>query len=224
MDWVQRLNDKFATTGWSKAELSKRANVPYDSVLKYLDGKVKQPRGDIMERLAKALDTTVLWLEHGVENEPLTKSLKKPAKLGMVPVKGRVKAGDWQDIDSWGAGFMSDWVPSSSEFPLEWQYAYTVDGESLNKTARHGDRLVCLDLGESGGTFEDGDLVIVERSRYSGQMVERTAKRARKTLAGFELWPESTDPEHQTAIPYRGNDESDQVRVVARVLWILRKP
>lgn len=179
------------------------------------------------ERYAKFYRISAAWLLTGKDApgaSQLTTSAKKSAKLGMIPVKGRVKAGDWQDIDSWGAGLMEDWVPSSSEYPLEWQYAFVVDGESLNKVARHGDRLICLDLGESGGGFDDGDLVIVERSRFSGQMKERTAKRARKTLAGFELWPESDDPAHQDAIPYVGNSESDSVVVVARVLWILRKP
>lgn len=179
------------------------------------------------ERYAKFFRVSPTWLLTGQDtpgHPQLTTTAKKPVKLGMIPVKGRIKAGDWQDIDSWGAGVMDEWVPSSSEYPLEWQYAFVVDGESLNRVARHGDRLICLDLGDSGSDFSDGDLVIVERSRFGGQMKERTAKRARKTLAGYELWPESNDPAHQDAIPYAGNDESDSVSVVARVLWILRKP
>lgn len=175
------------------------------------------------ERYAKKFKVSLDWLISG-NAQSLTMLNKKPAKIGMIPVKGHVKAGDWQDIDGWGAGVMSEWVPASTDYPLEWQYAYTVDGESLNKIARHGDRLICLDLASSGSDFNDGDLVIVERSRYSGQMVERTAKRARKTLSGYELWPESDDPAHQVAIPYDGNIERDNVLVVARVLWILRKP
>lgn len=173
---------------------------------------------------ARKFKVSLDYLLTGKNADFLTTLIKKPAKLGMVPVKGRVKAGDWQDIDSWGANFMSEWVPSSGEYPLEWQYAFVVDGESLNRTARHGDRLICLDLRDAGADFNDGDLVIVERSRFAGQMVERTAKRARKTLAGFELWPESDDPAHQEAIPYHGNGESDNVSVVARVLWVMRKP
>lgn len=179
------------------------------------------------EQYAKKFKVSLDWLLAGKTSgagDNLTMLLKKSPKLGLVPVKGRVKAGDWQDIDSWGAGLMNEWVPSSSEYPLEWQYAFVVDGESLNRVARHGDRLICLDLGESGYDFADGDLVIVERSRFSGQMKERTAKRARKTLTGFELWPESDDPAHQEAIPYGGDLERDSVMVVAKVLWILRKP
>lgn len=175
------------------------------------------------EKYARKFKVSLDWLISGNASS-LTMLNKKPAKLGMVPVKGLVKAGGWQDIDAWGAGTMAEWVPASTEYPLEWQYAYTVDGESLNRIAKHGDRLICLDLALSGADFSDGDLVIVERSRYSGQMIERTAKRARKTLYGYELWPESDDPEHQTAIAYDGNIEQDNVAVVARVLWILRKP
>ncbi|MGN6539144.1 MAG: LexA family protein [Mesorhizobium sp.] len=179
------------------------------------------------ERYARKFKVSLEWLltgrgNHGAKN--LTMSLSKSAKLGMVPVKGYVKAGQWYDIDDWGASSMAEVVPSSSDYPLEWQYAYIVDGESLNKTARHGDRLVCIDLIESGTGFIDGDLVIVERSRFGGQMIETTAKRARKTMTGWELWPESTDPEHQQPIPYDLGQENAEVRVVAKVIWILRKP
>lgn len=180
------------------------------------------------ERYGKAFKVSPNWLLTGQDaanpNASLTLANKSSPKLGMIPVKGSVKAGHWQDVDLLGGNIMNEWVTASSEYPLDWQYAYVVDGESLNKIARHGDRLICLDLRESGGSFSDGDLVIVERTRYSGQVYERTAKRVRQTLAGYELWPESDDPNHQEAIPYRGNIESDHVSVVARVLWILRKP
>lgn len=149
----------------------------------------------------------------------------KNGRVDLVEVVGTVKAGAWQDIDDSRGDSMGELVPSVGDYPLDWQYAFVVDGESLNKVARPGDRLVCLDLIKSQVEIEDGDLVIVERTRYAGQMVERTAKRVRKTIAGIELWPESTAPEFQGAISYKtGNGETGEVSIKAKVLWILRRP
>lgn len=72
--------------------------------------------------------------------------------------------------------------------------------------------------------MEPNDLVIVERSRFNGQMIERTAKRIRQTISGFELWPESTEPNHQEPIKINGATDGEEIRIVGKVLWILRKP
>lgn len=85
MNWVKRLQRTFYATGWSQAELSRRADVPYDSVTKYLLGRVERPRGDTLERLAKALDVDPLWLEKGISAEGNIETT--------VPVMGFVGAG-----------------------------------------------------------------------------------------------------------------------------------
>lgn len=85
MTWTQRLNDAFRDTGWSKAELHRRAGVSYDNVIKYLDGKVDQPRGDTLAKLANALNVDPLWLEKGID--------PAGAALSMVPLMGFVGAG-----------------------------------------------------------------------------------------------------------------------------------
>lgn len=182
-----------------------------------------------LQRIADEYDVSLDWLATG-RGQPreglLTTDLKTSAKLGMIPVKGAVKAGDWQSIDEWGEDEWTDYVPSSSDYPLEWQYAFIVDGESLNKIARHGDRLICVDLISSQIAVDDDDLVIVEQSGFGGQLVQRTAKRVRRTMRGFELWPESTHPDHQEPIEWRvdGDPDHNETRVIAKVIWILSKP
>ena len=64
-DWKNRLNEAFQGTGWSKAELARRSDIPYDSLNKYLAGKVEHPRGDSLPRLAKSLGVNLLWLRDG---------------------------------------------------------------------------------------------------------------------------------------------------------------
>ncbi|AMM84778.1 LexA family transcriptional regulator [Martelella sp. AD-3] len=84
MNWVDRLNSAFEKTGWSKAELARRAGVSYDNVVKYLGGKVEKPRGDSLSSLASALNVDPIWLEHGLSTEYPTK---------LVPLKGYIGAG-----------------------------------------------------------------------------------------------------------------------------------
>ena len=63
--WKKHLNEAFSATGWSKAELARRSGIKYDSLSKYLDGKVEHPRGDSFLKLAKALGVNILWLRDG---------------------------------------------------------------------------------------------------------------------------------------------------------------
>ena len=93
--WAKRLNKVFALTGWAKAELHRRSGVPLSSVYKYLAGGVKQPRGDILDKLADALGVERLWLKENVppmrKNKPVTEeevlTLGPPAMRpeGFVP-------------------------------------------------------------------------------------------------------------------------------------------
>ncbi len=64
--WAKRLNDVFRQSGWSKTEFARRSGVNYDSLNKYLTGKVEQPRGDSLPRLAKSLGVSGLWLREGI--------------------------------------------------------------------------------------------------------------------------------------------------------------
>jgi 7-cyano-7-deazaguanine reductase len=65
--WTNRLKEAFRDTGWSKAELARRSGIQYDSLNKYLSGKVARPRGDSLPRLAQCLSVNVLWLQDGTE-------------------------------------------------------------------------------------------------------------------------------------------------------------
>lgn len=144
---------------------------------------------------------------------------------GSVRVMGKVAANSWIDVDSMDFSYddQKD-IPSVGGYPPDWQFALIVEGKCLNKIANDGDILVCLDVIKAGSEARPGDLVIVERRRFDGQMVERTAKRLRRSAKGLELWPESKEPEHQDPIVLYEPDEDIDVRIMAVVLWIMRKP
>ena len=76
--WKKRLQRSFKATGWTKAELSRRSGVQYDSLSKYLDGKVEQPRGDNLLKLAKALAVDLTWLRDGTRSLSKNGLINKP--------------------------------------------------------------------------------------------------------------------------------------------------
>lgn len=145
-------------------------------------------------------------------------------KINAVKVIGKVAANNWISVNDMDFDNDSiETIPSVGGHPVSWQFALIVEGTSLNRVARNGDRLACLDVIASNVDIENDDLVIVERRRYGGEMVERTAKRIRQTTNGVELWPESDDPAHQEPIKLY-DSHTDEIRIVGKVIWILRKP
>lgn len=68
LEWVDRLNLWLANSGWTVAEYARRAGISVDSVHKYLDGKVAQPRGNAMARLAAPFGKTEIQLRYGLDN------------------------------------------------------------------------------------------------------------------------------------------------------------
>lgn len=224
---ADRLKKARLDAGYENARAAAEAlGVNYTTYGQHENGTRSFPSGTA-ERYARKFKVSLEWLLTG-RGSPLNGSLTmpqgKPGKLSLVPVLGFVNAGAWADIAEQRSSTMGEYVPSASDYPSEWQFAYIVDGPSLNRVASPGDRLICLDLIKSQVAIQDNDLVIVERSRYGGEMVQRSAKRVRQTIRGHELWPESDHPDHQQPIPFDGNEESDEVRVTAKVLWILKRP
>ncbi len=149
--------------------------------------------------------------------------------VGTVSVIGEISAGTWLDIEEVEEreAYQMSTVPASADYPTDRQYAFEVKGTSINRVAAEGDRLICLDLGKSGLTLnsiQNDDLVIVEQTKHSGQMIRRTAKRLRRTSQGYDLWPDSDDPKHAEPIPVNGSENGETIRVMAKVLWVLRKP
>lgn len=182
------------------------------------------------DRYARALKVSLAWLltSEGkgpfekTHNEGLTKS---SAPVGYIKVGGKVAANTWMNVADMDFGYEDvEYVPSVGNYPIDWQFALKIEGNCLNRIASHGDVLVCIDIIAAALEIEAGDLVVVERNRYGGEMIERTAKRVRMTTDGYELWPESTEPQHQTPIKLTGALDGETVRIMGKVLWILRKP
>lgn len=126
-----------------------------------------------------------------------------------MPLWGDVAAGVWiEPVESQEAELERVPVAPDPRYPLAAQYALRVRGNSVNRIAKDGNIVVCVDLAEAGLEPRPGDLVLVERRR--GGLVECTVKRLRKAPEGLELWPESDDPAFQEKLslaPLKGEAE-----------------
>lgn len=174
------------------------------------------------QQYASAYKVTASWLLTG-EGTGLQHGVGK-AIQGSIPITGFVEAGRWFPVEDDVRVPEGATVPIVADYPAEWQRAFVVQGSSINRVARPGEVIVCLDLGKSGSDFKEHDLVVIERSKFGGMMIERTAKRVRRTRAGWELWPDSDDPAHQQPLVLNVAEEHEEYRVGWRVLWIMRKP
>lgn len=203
------------------SEAAASLGMPYPTYVSHENGSRGYGRKRA-EQYGRKFRVPAHWLLFGDDAGPETFREAPASKIVALPVTGYVEAGKWFDID--GDGSVPDGmaVHIVGDRPVHWHRAFIVSGNSINKIAGPGDVLVCLDLMESGTGMQPDDLVIVERSRFGGQMIERTAKRLRKTATGWELWPESTDPAFQTPIVLNGADDHEEIKVKAKVLWAVR--
>lgn len=151
--------------------------------------------------------------------------LKRAPKDGAkIMVLGEVGAGIWREV---GHPERFEGIKEESPFPPDPNYAadaqfdLIVCGNSINRFARDGERLRCVDIGKAGIDVDNDDLVIVERRKDSGQLIETTAKRIRRRGAMVELWPDSDDPAWQEPlrIDTRKTTEHEEATIIALVLY-----
>ena len=129
--WSKRLWKALSWKGWSQRELARRAGLDEQKVYKYLQGKVDQPRGDTLLRLADTLGVTESWLRYEVG----------PAVTN-IPVVGRVASGESFvpfDDAPMGGGYEELDFNLVDPDPI----AVEVRGESMLPVYRPGDYLIC---------------------------------------------------------------------------------
>lgn len=227
-----RLREARKRAGFASAtEAARSLGIKYQTYAAHENGNRAVVRA--AAQYARRYNVSLDWLLRGKgepgniaaanENSENLPEIKKP--IDQISVIGKVAANSWLDVDDMDFGHDDvEHVPSVGGYPVSWQFALRIDGKCLNRIADHNDVLICLSLAASGEHPEENDLVIVERKRFGGQMVERTAKRLKQSARGAELWPESNDPAHQEPIALYDNPDGVEIEIVGKVLWILRKP
>lgn len=166
-------------------------------------------------RFADFFRVDLTWLLTG-KGAPRRRKSEAPASG--IPVLGRIKAGAWREIDATiDVPQRSVPVAPDPKFSHLDHFALLVEGNSMNKVFADGDYVICIDFADSGLSLQDDDLVVAERARRG--FIETTVKRVKFRKGIPELWPESTDDEHQGPIRITdGEDPDNYVRVRAFVV------
>lgn len=227
---MQRIQARLDALGLSERKASLDA-VGNASVIRNIrTGATKDPGVKTFQALAPVLKTTPEWLAYGVDvangNTPVEAARGAgPASL-YLPVTGEVAAGTWLEVDQLIDHPVFDPipVPADPRWPRADQYALITRGTSIDRIARDGDVLCCVDTRGRAYRPSDDHLVIVERSRDGGGLIERTAKKYRRNGDLHEFWPDSDDPRWTKPIVLdpREPSESVVVEVVARVIFVYR--
>lgn len=223
MKWWERLQERIDELGWSKAELSRRSGINYDSINKYLRGDIDNPRGNILEKIASTIDRSVLWLRDGVE--------KPEAELShiggrMVPVRtaGTVEAGTFREVDEFDQGEPDEiYLPPDSKYPNARQMAFIVAGDSMNNLLPRpilpGDKAICVAYADiaSEVKLRDGMVVVVQRQRDGGHFREWSIKQLEIYEDRTVFAPRSHNAKHKPIVVPRDfeSDNGEEVEVIA---------
>lgn len=228
MKWWQRLQAEIDRLDWSKAELSRRSGISYDSINKYLRGETEQPRGNVMQKLADAIGRPALWLRDGINPDGANELEPDPRQVMPVPVAGFVEAGAFREVDDTGQE-APDYIyePEDKTFPQARRMAFTVSGDSVNalrpRPILPGDRVICI-------AYEDvmhrvpliaGMVVVVERTRDGGHSREWSVKQVELHEDRVEFHPRSSNPRHKPIIVAKDFSALDGTEI--SVIGIVRR-
>lgn len=67
--WWERLKKAMEARGITPDELATAVNVDRGRIYDYLRGRTKNPRGDVLEQIARAVEVDALYLRHGISSE-----------------------------------------------------------------------------------------------------------------------------------------------------------
>lgn len=222
-DFLERIAARLEATGKSERAASIEAFGNPGGIRNARHGLSKAPTIEFFAKLAPVLDVAPEWLAWGANDAQATQGhtiLRGPR------IVGKVAAGTWRDTEIEDEGEQDGGeIPIAPGFPIEAQYGLEVDGPSINRIALPGDILVCVDIRKIRHRPKPGELVIAQRRRGGGALVETTAKRLHMNDDGsLELRPESTHPSHQKAVPL-GTDDGDEtveVEIIGLVQFAIR--
>lgn len=91
--WHDRLRARLEELCWTVAELSRQSGVNQDNCYRYVDGKVDNPRGDTLKKIANAIGVSVEWLRFGIDTPPIEKPNFNIGKTYQAPLVS------WGDLE-----------------------------------------------------------------------------------------------------------------------------
>ncbi len=207
VSWIIEGLDK---PGKSKSGLAKALGIWPSGVTSLLGGG-RQLKATEAQKAAA-------YLEVDYFGSPL--STVHETVVSCVRITGDVAGGIWAEPGLVYQDEMTD-VPLDPRWPADALYLLRVKGSSVNRKARDGDLVLCLDAWAAPRSAMPGDWVVMERERNG--LIETTVKRVAEGRDGvYVLRPDSDDPAFQAVFAI-GDDDGEVVRVKAFVLRFVRE-
>lgn len=215
----ERLRKARVAAGYSSASAAAEAFGWHPQNVRDHEAERRGVSPDQAERYARAYRSTAEWLLFGRGDQT-----GKPKASGEItlPIRYEVAASGFLERDELPQrpyGFHT--VPSVAPYAGTPQWLERVISDSMDLLLPVGSLVHVVDAITLEYEPRHGDIVIVERSRAQGALVERTIKQVVLTPAGPELWPRSHNARHQSAISLHDGDGSSDdltVQIVGKVI------
>jgi hypothetical protein len=213
IDWIKAGLEK---PGKTKAGLAKALGVHPSAVTRML----KHDGPETRRIQASELSAISEYLGEPIPELGLT--YLRPMEYDQFPIliHGIISPGVWRESAASQLTVIREhsYFPPDPRFDVGHQFDMIVEGTSINRFARHGSLLRCVDIAKAGIVPEPDDYVIVERSRAG--MIETSAKKYHPTSAGLELLPDSDDPRWQEPLAVAPADlERGDIKITAVVIY-----
>lgn len=221
---ADRLREAMNAKGYATyVALAERVGISPVTVRAHVNG-MRGIRPKQAQRYARALGVTPSWILYGDDSAKSSTASQPFIETGSIPVVGLVQAGMWLEADElWAGEEESIPVVPDPKYASHRQWAVQVKGDSVNEVIQDGEYAHCVDV-ECGKALEEGDLVVVERLRHQGGLIETTIKEVRSNGNGPELWPRSTNRKYNGPIHLGREDDDDiEVRIKGFVIGAYRK-
>jgi len=196
--------------GKSKIGLAKALKRAPSMITALLSGK-RDLKAREIEIIARYLDV----------DPPVTQSVEYAPEIRTAFITGEVAGGVWME-----PGLEFEPIPTTIAIDGRWQaedvFLLRVRGTSINRHARDGDLVLCLNAHAAPRDFKAGDWVVAERQAADSR-IETTVKRVQGDKRhGFFLMPDSDDSRFQEPIRL-GKTDGEMVVVKAFVLEFIKK-
>ena len=218
---MNRIEEFRKNKKWTAKHLAELVGTSAPQIFRLEKGERKLSQ-DWMERIAKVLECTPADLISS-DSSPLPEGpIPLISGFKSLPVLGNVQAGHWLDQDEQQtptSELQHIDVPLVAPYDADKHYLLKVIGDSMNKVIPNGYYVVCVSTnGDCSIKPSVGDVVVVERTRFNGQMREVTIKRFAHIGARDVLVPESHDPKFKPVYPDEDKEAGTEVKIVAKVV------
>lgn len=184
-----------------------------------------------LEKYARKYGVSIDWLltqrgpgPTGAPAEP------RAVPAGQLPYGGKVSAGYFLSLDEFNQDLEHFQVPASvsphPRYPNLQQAAYQALGDSMNAIGLLDGMWVVAasyaDWIDKIGELDNGNYVVVQRTRASGAELERTVKEVQFARRGMRLIPRSTNPVHKEFfidLDTEADNDTEEVSIIGVVLW-----